>query len=112
MGDEQQWTVTVTFTTEDRRTRADATLAGGPDELSGIGRARRNPDDPEVPAIGHEIARRGPSPTCRTTSSRRRPTASRAGRVGRPRSPNSWGGSPAYHVQVTRRAHHRVVAGA
>jgi hypothetical protein len=56
MSEEQEWVVTVTFTTEDRQTRADAALAGGPDELIGVGRAKRNPDDPEVPAIGHEIA--------------------------------------------------------
>ena len=50
------WTVTVTFTDDDNQTRADAVLRGGPDDLQGWGRARRNPADPNVPAVGSEVA--------------------------------------------------------
>jgi hypothetical protein len=56
MGDEDTWTVTITFSQSDDKTRADARLAGAPDDLSGWGRARRNPADPELPAVGHEVA--------------------------------------------------------
>jgi hypothetical protein len=51
------WTVVISFSESDEgRTRADAILSGGPDELRGWGRARRNPDDPELPAVGEEVA--------------------------------------------------------
>lgn len=50
------WTVVITFTEDDKSTRADATLAAGDVNLSGWGRARRNPSDEDVPAIGEELA--------------------------------------------------------
>lgn len=52
-----QWTVTVTFTEDDTRTDAKATiyLADGT-ELTANGHARRNPSDPARPQIGEEIA--------------------------------------------------------
>lgn len=56
MSEPDVWTITISFTVEDEQTRADAVLSGAPDELGGWGRARRNPDDPELPAIGHELA--------------------------------------------------------
>lgn len=52
------WTVSVTFSEdeEERITRADAVLQGAPVELRGWGRARRNPADPNLPAVGEEVA--------------------------------------------------------
>jgi hypothetical protein len=50
------WTVEITFVEEDGITRADARLGAGGTDLIGWGRARRNPADPEVPAIGEELA--------------------------------------------------------
>ena len=50
------WTVTITFTEDDDKTRADATLAGAPDALQGWGRSRRSPTDPDRPAIGERVA--------------------------------------------------------
>jgi Domain of unknown function (DUF1876) len=50
------WNVTIAFTESDGKTRADAILSGAPDELRGCGRARRNPVDPDLPAIGEEVA--------------------------------------------------------
>jgi hypothetical protein len=50
------WTVEIVFTEEEDRTRADAMLTGTADALQGWGRARRNPADPDVPAVGEEIA--------------------------------------------------------
>jgi hypothetical protein len=50
------WTVEIVFSEDEDKTRADARLIGGVDELQGWGRARRNPEDPDVPAVGEEIA--------------------------------------------------------
>ena len=50
------WTVTITFAEEDDKTRADAVLQGAGDGAVGWGRARRNPTDPDVPAVGAEVA--------------------------------------------------------
>lgn len=50
------WTVTIEFSEDGDKTRADAALTGGPDALQGWGRARRNPADPDVPAVGEEVA--------------------------------------------------------
>jgi hypothetical protein len=50
------WTVEITFNEEGDKTRADAVLVGSGDELQGWGRARRNPVDPDMPAVGEEIA--------------------------------------------------------
>jgi hypothetical protein len=50
------WTVKIVFNEDDEKTRADALLSGPADELHGWGRARRNPADPELPAVGEEVA--------------------------------------------------------
>jgi hypothetical protein len=50
------WTVEISFREDEDRTRADAVLVGAPDDLRGWGRARRNPTDPDLPAIGEEVA--------------------------------------------------------
>ena len=50
------WTVTIVFSEDEEKTRADAVLHGLPEELCGWGRARRSPDDPDVPAVGEEVA--------------------------------------------------------
>ena len=50
------WTVTIAFSEDGDTTRADAVLQGGPDQLLGWGRARRNPTDPDLPAVGEELA--------------------------------------------------------
>lgn len=50
------WTVEITFNEDEDKTRADAVLIGSGDELQGWGRARRNPIDPDMPAVGEEIA--------------------------------------------------------
>jgi hypothetical protein len=56
MSEPLTWTVTIAFTEEDENTRADAVLQGGTDDVVGWGRARRNPVDPNVPAVGEEVA--------------------------------------------------------
>jgi Rv2632c-like len=56
MSDKRVWTVEIVFTEDEDKTRADAFLQGGVLELRGWGRARRNPGDPDVPAVGEEIA--------------------------------------------------------
>jgi Rv2632c-like len=50
------WTIRVSFTENDDRTRADAHLQVDQQEWHGWGRARRNPVDPDIPAIGEELA--------------------------------------------------------
>jgi hypothetical protein len=50
------WTVEITFSEDEGKTRADAVLTGAPEDLQGWGRARRSPVDPDVPAVGEEIA--------------------------------------------------------
>ncbi|MGD0085128.1 MAG: DUF1876 domain-containing protein [Acidimicrobiales bacterium] len=50
------WTVEILFTEDENHTRADARLNTGSREMSGWGRSRRNPADPDVPAIGEELA--------------------------------------------------------
>lgn len=50
------WTVEIVLTEDDDRTRADAHLHAGERELSGWGRSRRNPSDPDVPVVGEELA--------------------------------------------------------
>lgn len=53
---ERIWTVEIALTGEGNRTRADARLRHGDQELAGWGRSRRNPTDPEVPLVGEELA--------------------------------------------------------
>jgi hypothetical protein len=56
MSEERVWTVTIVFTEDGDKTRADALLEDGTTELRGWGRSRRNPADPSVPAVGEEVA--------------------------------------------------------
>ena len=56
MKEANTWTVSITFSEHDDRTRADADLEGAPVRLSGFGTSRRNPVDPNLPAVGEEIA--------------------------------------------------------
>ena len=53
---EKVWTVNVVLTEEGDLTRADAILEGSADQLRGFGRAKRAPQDPNVPVIGDELA--------------------------------------------------------
>jgi Rv2632c-like len=53
---DQNWRVSLAFTEEDTRTRADATLELAGRRFHGVGRAKRAPGDPIVPAIGLELA--------------------------------------------------------
>jgi hypothetical protein len=50
------WIIQVSFTENDERTKADARLEVGQQQWHGWGRARRNPIDPDIPAIGEELA--------------------------------------------------------
>jgi Rv2632c-like len=54
--DDRTWRVELMFTEDDDRTRADAQMHAAPSDWHGWGRARRNPLDPDVPAIGEELA--------------------------------------------------------
>lgn len=56
MSEANIWTVSITFSEDEDRTRADADLEGAPFRLSGFGTSRRNPVDPSLPAVGEEIA--------------------------------------------------------
>ena len=56
MSETKAWAVSIRFSEDDDRTRADADLEGAPVQLSGFGTARRNPVDPNLPAVGEEIA--------------------------------------------------------
>ncbi|HUY29664.1 MAG TPA: DUF1876 domain-containing protein [Acidimicrobiales bacterium] len=51
-----RWTVDLEFTESDTSTRADARLVGPDRQFAGWGRSRRNPVDPDVPAVGEELA--------------------------------------------------------
>ncbi len=53
---ERVWTVEVVFTEDEDRTRADARMHATRRDWHGWGRSRRNPLDPDVPAIGEELA--------------------------------------------------------
>jgi hypothetical protein len=50
------WTVEIVFTEDEDRTRADARMHAAQHRWHGWGRARRNPIDPDVPAVGEELA--------------------------------------------------------
>jgi len=50
------WTVNVAFTEEGDRTRADAMLELADERYHGYGRAKKAPEDPKVPLIGHDLA--------------------------------------------------------
>ncbi|AOW92647.1 hypothetical protein BFN03_07945 [Rhodococcus sp. WMMA185] len=56
---EKKWSVDVVIdeNEDDSRTRAQARLRTSDTRtLVGVGLARRNPDDPEIPEIGDELA--------------------------------------------------------
>jgi hypothetical protein len=53
---DQVWSVNVSFTEEGERTRADAVLELASEHYHGYGRAKRAPEDPNVPVIGQELA--------------------------------------------------------
>ncbi|WP_034274874.1 DUF1876 domain-containing protein [Haloechinothrix halophila] len=54
---EKHWTVEITIDEHESRTRARARLhASGTDNLVGVGLARLNPEDVNVPKIGDELA--------------------------------------------------------
>lgn len=52
----KQWTVAIEIDEHDGRTRAQARLRSENAELTGVGLARCNPDDRDVPEIGDELA--------------------------------------------------------
>ena len=56
MSEHRVWTVEMIFTEDDNRTQAEARMRAGARVLHGRGGARRNPVDPNVPAIGEELA--------------------------------------------------------
>ncbi len=52
-----EWTISVQLTEVDGRTHATAVLhSGTAHELRGVGSARKNPIDVDVPEIGDELA--------------------------------------------------------
>lgn len=53
---EQVWNLEINFEEDGHQTRADAWLKSGGRELHGVGRAKRNPTDPQMPSIGEELA--------------------------------------------------------
>lgn len=53
---DQSWRVQIAFTEEDDRTRADAILELASERFHGFGRAKRAPEDPNVPVIGQDLA--------------------------------------------------------
>ncbi|MFG2874701.1 DUF1876 domain-containing protein [Streptomyces sp. NPDC048337] len=52
----EEWKVGVYLTEEDGTTKARAVLDTGKTQLVGQGKARCNPQDVEIPAIGDELA--------------------------------------------------------
>jgi hypothetical protein len=59
MATSKRWRVDIDLEEHpgDRTTRAEARLhTGDPDDVRGVGRSWRNPQDPEVPEIGDELA--------------------------------------------------------
>jgi hypothetical protein len=50
------WQVSVAFTEDDTRTRADAILELRDQRFHGWGQAKRSPEDPNVPVVGEELA--------------------------------------------------------
>jgi hypothetical protein len=53
---EHGWPLEVVFTENDDTTRADVVIDVGGHHYHGWGRARRNPNDPDIPRIGEELA--------------------------------------------------------
>lgn len=53
---EHTWQVSVTFTEDGDRTRADAVLDLASQRFHGFGQAKRAPNDPRIPLIGQDLA--------------------------------------------------------
>jgi hypothetical protein len=53
---DQSWNVSIAFTEDGDRTRADAILELAQQRFHGYGQAKRAPDDPRVPVIGQDLA--------------------------------------------------------
>jgi Domain of unknown function (DUF1876) len=53
---DQLWQVSVSFTEDDERTRADAILELADQRFHGWGQAKRSPGDPNVPVVGQDLA--------------------------------------------------------
>ena len=53
---DQIWQVSIAFTEEGDRTRADATLELADRRFHGYGRANKAPEDPTIPLIGQDLA--------------------------------------------------------
>ena len=53
---DQTWGMSIAFTEEGDRTRADAILELASKRFHGFGQAKRAPGDPNVPVIGEELA--------------------------------------------------------
>jgi hypothetical protein len=53
---EQMWHVSIAFTEDGDRTRADAVLELSSARFHGFGLAKRAPGDPSVPVVGEELA--------------------------------------------------------
>ena len=53
---DQIWQVSVVFTEEGDRTRADAMLELADERFHGFGQAKRAPEDPNVPLVGQDLA--------------------------------------------------------
>lgn len=53
---DQLWHLSIAFTEEDQRTRADAILELRSQRFHGWGQAKRSPGDPNVPVVGEELA--------------------------------------------------------
>lgn len=53
----KQWSITVEIDEDDDHTLAEVSLrTPGGQDVTGVGRAERNPLDPSVPEIGDELA--------------------------------------------------------
>ncbi|MPZ59770.1 MAG: DUF1876 domain-containing protein [Propionibacteriales bacterium] len=57
MTTEKRWTIDVVISEHERQTRAQARVEGkAGTEHVGVGEARRNPQDRDIPEIGDELA--------------------------------------------------------
>ena len=50
------WRVSIAFTEEGDKTRADAMLELAAQRYHGFGQAKRAPEDPNVPVVGEDLA--------------------------------------------------------
>jgi len=56
MSEEQEWKVNINLEHVESETVATARLTEHGDRFIGVGRARRNPADTDIPRIGEELA--------------------------------------------------------